>query len=604
MKLNTNILAAFAGFGLAAVALATDGTVALEPASIQSMRTDGTVQTQRIVQDGIAVELMVVAANGGGAVMEGQDATLTVSLTDEKTGEALPGLTLAAWVDRPSDAVAQEPAMCHQRIESYMQADLKTRPVLDLNSYVVLALNANNSISVIDPFIGFGNTNLYASVVLSSPGGDWALNQSETRLFVTLPTGNRVAVVNTDSWRVDREIDLGVSPGDIELGPAGETVWVLDGDVGSEGDGVTVIDPNTLDVLAHIVTGVGTHRLAFSDDGDLAYVTNRDAGTVSIIDVATLTKLSDIESGPRPVGIAYASAARAAYVVDEADGSITAIDRETSTIRMRVLTNPGITAVGFDPMMGRWGFVLNTHENIAHIIDAAHDEVVHTLETPRGPDQISFTHNFAYIRSLGSADVTMVSLSSVRDGKFENMWPFPAGALDPGAYGGEGSAPSITPNPEMHDAVYVANHGAPGEYDFVFLLEDPRIIHCFNFDVAVDPDKEVEVVPLELAVAPLVAGATLKAGTQTTLAFRVLDKVSGEYQPGVSDIELLLLTPTGWQQRLPATVESDGTYTIEVRVPTAGPVYIFTASRSLGVVFDRQRPTVLTAERVPEAEGS
>ena len=69
---------------------------------------------KRIVQDGIAVELTVAATNGGGAAMEGQDATLTVSLTDEQTGEALPGLTLAAWVDRPSDAVAQEPAMCHQ----------------------------------------------------------------------------------------------------------------------------------------------------------------------------------------------------------------------------------------------------------------------------------------------------------------------------------------------------------------------------------------------------------------------------------------------------------------------------------------------------------
>jgi YVTN family beta-propeller protein len=645
MKLNLSAISAVVGLGLATLLVAGGGLAVFQDVGAAGPSSE---DPWRIVQDGVAVELSVAGPSGGDALVEGQDAEFTLALTDAKTGEPIPGLTLAAWVDRETSLEGDAPLVCRERISSYIQADLKTRPVLDLNSYVVLALNEGPTISVIDPFLGFGTTNLYARVNLPGAGEDWAVGPDQRHVFVTLPELDQVAVVSTDTWRVESSVDVGTHPRQVEFQPDGQGVWVLDGGTARGEAGVTVIDPSTLTVKGRIPTGAGNHTLAFSEDGGIAYVTNLDAGTVSVIDVAALAKLADVETGPRPAAVSYASEARAAYVVDEVDGSVTAIDRATHSIRMRVVTNPGLTAVSFDPMMGRWGIVLNTRENLAHIVDGMRDEIVHTVETPAGPDQISFTHNFAYIRALGSADVTMVPLSALREGYFDQeMWPFPAGALPPGAYNGAGPAAAVVPSPEMHDAVYVANPGegriyvyhymegmptpsgtlnnygerpravltvgrtiheesdgvyqttvkAPnaGEYDFVFLLEDPRIIHCFDFDVQADPDKLAEDRPLDLELRSVEGGTRVPVGEKAIVTFELWDRATGEIKAGVPDVHVLLASTSGWQRRLQAERRTRGNYRIEVEIPAAGVLYLSVASPSLGVGFNEQAPLILHA---------
>jgi len=551
---------------------------------------------------------------------------------------------LAAWVDRANQAGVDELLACRERIESYLQADLKTRPVLDLNSYVVLALNDGPTISVIDPFLGFGTTNLYTRVNLPARGEDWVLDATQSRLFVTMPSLDQVAAVSTDTWAVERVIDVGLMPADVALQPDGGGVWVLDG--GSAGEaGVTVIDPVTLTVVGRIPTGAGNHRIAFSEDGLVAYVANRDAGTVSVIDVEARAKLDDVQTGPRPTDVAYAAAAKAAFVVDEADGSVTAIDRATHALRMRVVTNPGVTAVAFEPMMGRWGLVLNSRESIAHVIDGMRDEIVHTFETAQAPHQVSFTHSFAYIRSVESADINMVPLSGLREGLFEErMWPFPAGSLPPGAFDRPGPAAAVVPSPEMHDAVYVANPGEqriyvyhymegmptpsgtldnygekpravltvgrsiqeisdgvyqttvkappPGDYDFVFLLEDPRIVHCFDFEVTADPEKEPDAQPVELEIRPMGESGLLTGGQAAKLSFELADRASGQLQADLADVQVLLFSPSGWQQRTHARPRPGGGYELEITAPV-GVLYMTVASPSLGVDFNQQRPWVL-----------
>jgi YVTN family beta-propeller protein len=646
MRLNLNGLTALAGLGLASLVALGGGYVALRGTAADGPVVTTSGDAQRIEQNGVAVELSIQRLDGPGPVIEESDAELTLSITDAKSGEPIQGLTLAAWVDRDKRVGDDEILACRQRIESYLQADLKTRPVLDLNSYVVLALNEGPSISVIDPFLGFGTTNLYARAKLPAPGDDWVLNHSQSRLFVTIPTLDRVAVVNTGTWRVEHTVDVGAEPRDVELQPDGNGVWILDGGPSGEAPGVTVLDPGQMTVRGRISTGAGSHRVVFSDDGLVAYVTNRDAGTVSVIDVPTLDKLADVETGPRPSGIAYAAAARAAYVVDEADGSVTAIDRATHTKRMRVVTNPGTTTIAFDPMSGRWGFVLNTRESIAHVIDGQRDEIVHTFETASAPHQVSFTHSFAYIRALRSADITMVPLTALRDGFFdEQMWPFPAGAMPPGAFDQPGPAAAVVPSPEMHDAVYAANPGeqriyvyhymegmptpsgtldnfgerpravltvgrtiqetadgvhrttvkAPpaGKYDLVFLLEDPRIIHCFDLDVAADPDKVADEGPLELEIKPLEGSERLTAGSPSTIAFDLRNRASGEAMPDIADVQVLLFSPAGWQRRVEAKPDGRGTYGLDITTPVEGLVYMTVAVPSLGVDFNRQRPLIL-----------
>ena len=54
------------------------------------------------------------------------------------------------------------------------------RPQIDLNSYFVMVLNRDPSISVIDPVVGIsGITSLYTTIQLKRPGADWTKDELE-----------------------------------------------------------------------------------------------------------------------------------------------------------------------------------------------------------------------------------------------------------------------------------------------------------------------------------------------------------------------------------------------------------------------------------------
>ena len=74
-----------------------------------------------------------------------------------------------------------------QKVESFLQGSLRSRPDVDLNAYYLLTLNEEASISVIDPLLGFGGTKLLTLVLLKSPGEDWALTSDRSKLFVSMP---------------------------------------------------------------------------------------------------------------------------------------------------------------------------------------------------------------------------------------------------------------------------------------------------------------------------------------------------------------------------------------------------------------------------------
>ena len=60
-------------------------------------------------------------------------------------------------------------ASCARSGAAGARPELLSRPELDLNTYYVLALNADATITVVDPLFGFGGTKLLALVALPEP---------------------------------------------------------------------------------------------------------------------------------------------------------------------------------------------------------------------------------------------------------------------------------------------------------------------------------------------------------------------------------------------------------------------------------------------------
>jgi hypothetical protein len=107
---------------------------------------------------------------------------------------------------------------CRDRVATYLQGIVGVRPMIDLNSHFLLVMNRDNSISVIDPAVGItGITNLFAQINLSRPGADWVLNDNSKKLFISMPSAGKVALADTESFKVTHEIEAGEQPMRVEL---------------------------------------------------------------------------------------------------------------------------------------------------------------------------------------------------------------------------------------------------------------------------------------------------------------------------------------------------------------------------------------------------
>jgi len=606
---------------------------------------------QKIVKDGVEVEFTIepVAPSGASAeLMAAQDAVVRFRVRDTATGTPLSGVKPSAWINRRTGPAPPDAQQCREQIQSFLQGSLRARPDVDLNAYYILALNEEANISVIDPLLGFGGSKLVTLVFLKSPGADWALTADRAKLFVSMPMSGLVAVVDTTTWKVVGEVSAGVRPTRVRLQPDGKYLWVTndaDGAVAAAG-GVTVIDTASLKVAASIPLGAGAHDLAFTDDNKFAFVTSRDAGTLSVVDVRKLEKVKDVKTGAPASALAFSPLSKALYVANEADGVISVVDAQSHEVRARIAAQPGLRAVRFAPG-GRWGFVPNAAGSVVHIFDASTNRLVHDVPVGKTPDQVAFTDAFAYVRSLGTEEVSAIRLSTV--GKEPDVVKFPGGQAAPGTSKTEAlSADAFVPAPEGGSVllanpadrmIYYYSEGmaapmgnfqnykrepraikvvdrslreeslglyttnvrlpADGIYNVSLLMNSPRVVHCFEATAKPNPAIKQEV-KTALRIEYLNKDqAPPRPGESYKIRFRLKDAATGQPKADLKDVRVLFfLSPGIWQKRDFAQSVGDGVYELEVTPPQDGVYMIFVESRSQGVSF-RQLPHLTLSATAP-----
>ncbi len=604
------------------------------------LASEGPVR-QRIVETGIAVELAVEPAGAeGGALVEGTDAVFRFRISDTATGTPLSGLYPAAWMELVHEGV--EGRGCAEKVRDFLGGGLFARPELDLNSYYVLSLNDDASITVVDPFFGFGGSKLLALVLLESPGEDWTLSADKRRLYVSLPAVDKVAVVDTRSWKVTAALETAPRPRRLAIQPDQAYVWAAWEGQAGEPSGVDVFDPRTGARAGRIVTGPGAHDIAFSDDSRFAFVANRAGGTVSVIDVRRLVKVRDVKTGAEPVSLAFSAPAGAAYVA-HADGWIAALDGESPEPAARFRAEPGLGRLSFAPG-GRFGFVVHPEGDRVFIFDASKNRVVKTANVGDGPDQVAFSADLAYVRHRGSEIVLMIPLGVLaEEGVPVQVIDFPGGQK-PFGEGAASSAPGIVQAPgakavlvanPADRAVYYYKEGmaapmgsfvnygrqpravlvvdrslkerapgtyesavtlrGPGRYDLALYLESPRVVHCFPVTVAVNPElarRRLAAEPPRVEYVDPVRRAV--AGRPLPLRLRILDPVTGGAKAELSDVTVLSYKAPGNRQvRQTAVAGREGVYEVELKPDEPGLWYVVVQSRAAGLRFWQSPPLLL-----------
>jgi DNA-binding beta-propeller fold protein YncE len=589
---------------------------------------------QTFTAQGISVEFTAAPT------VAGEEMTVRFKITDTN-GTALSNLRPVAWIDQRATGATMDARVCREKVQSFLQPSFSSRPTLDLNAYFILALNNEPNISVIDPLSGFGGSKLYTLILLKSPGEDWVLTDDNKRLYVSMPLVNQIAVVDIPTWKVIANVDAGATPVSVALQHDERYLWI--GNDSDTASGVTVIDTATNKVAAQLKTGLGHHEIAFTDDDRLAFITNKQSGTVSIIDIRKLALSKDLKAGSQPAAIAFSSLSQTAYVANEGDGTIAAISASRQDVVARMQTDSGTRVISIPPA-GHYGFAVNTLKSTAYAFDLSSNRLVQTIPVGPGSDQLSFTKQFAYVRSSASEFVTMINMANI--GKEANVTKFPAGQRAPGESPSRSHAAAIVPAPE-EGAVLVANPADkmiyyytegmaapmgsfqnykrdprallvmdnslretapgvysttvrlnnPGPYDVAFLLDSPRLVNCFEVKLADNPNapKKLEST---YKIEPVVKEASARVGERFSLRFKVVDFKTGAVKTGVNDLSVLVfLAPGIWQQRELAKTSADGIYETSFVPPSAGVYYVFFQSLSLGLQYNQSTPLTIQAAK-------
>lgn len=588
--------------------------------------------SQRIEKEGIALDftLRTVGPEGTG-IVAGADAIVSFRVSDARTGQPLTGLHPNGWINSRRSERPPSDGECKDTIRSFLGGLLSVRPDIDLNSYQMLTLNHDKTISVINPQVAFSITKLEGLITLPGLGVDWALSNDKELLYVTIAGKSAVAVVNIVKREVVSTISTGekTKPVRIAIQPDGRYAWVgLD-----DSPSVAVIETATNKLAATIEVGAGLHNIAFTPDSRFVYVTNSAADTVSAIDTKTLAKVTDIKVGKTPVPVTYSSASHFVYVAAINGAQVSVIDPDKQQVLTTIRTKPGTVALRFEPE-GRYGFAVNQIESEVSVIDAATSKIIGSVAVSKGPDQVVFTRGYAYVRASESEKFSLIELSEIKNGKFQPV-NIQAGQLAPNNIPDEiGVADMISPTPEGN-AVMIGNtpdstiyyyvegmmapmgsfsnykrrphavmlldrslsetlpgvYSAPirlnkgGRFNVAVLVDQPRLTNCFQLEVAASPNG-VKPARAALSVEPLFKGKQMRLGAAAELTFKITNSLTGEPVKGLDDVQVLIVQPPGiWQTRLWAKETGEGLYQVTQKFPESGLYKVTLRVESQGLTF-------------------
>ncbi|HLL75604.1 MAG TPA: cytochrome D1 domain-containing protein [Pyrinomonadaceae bacterium] len=607
--------------------------------------------SDRFEKDGVRIDYTVEAATpeGGRGLVAGADAVVRLRITDANAGQPIKGLHPAAWVSSRAAARETDEVECRDKVRTFLGGLLSARPDVDLNSYSMLTLNHDKTITFLNPQISFSRTKIEAIVVLPARGADWALSHKKEFVYVSMPDASAVAVVDAARKKLLTTIPMpaGSRPVRVALQPDGRHVWIgLDGS-----PAVAVIDAATNKLARTVTVGAGLHTFAFTADGRFAYVTNSASDTVTAVNAATLERVADIRVGKTPAPAAYSSASQQLYVASINDGTVSVIDPRSQQVVKQIALSRGVVALRFDPS-GRYGFAVNQVESRVSVIDAASDRVAGSFEVAKGPDQVVFTRGYAYFRATAVEKFSLVDLNEIAKGKFGAVdvqagrktpadAPEELGPSDMIAATPEGRSVMIANTPDQMIYYYVEGMMAPmgtftnykrrplailivdrslneaepgvysatfrltgaGSYDVPVLLDQPRMLKCFRLEVAESADGPTARERAGLAAEATFKGARFAPAEAVTLKFKITDPATGAGLVGLKDVGVLVFEPPGiWQQRQYARELGDGFYEVSQIFPRAGLYNVMLRVPSRGVTYaDLPYTSVVVAEHKAES---
>lgn len=602
---------------------------------------EDTAPAPHFEQDGLRVEMYaapVALEAEHSALIANDNIRLRFRVAeDTPTDRPVSGLRPLAWLTKRSPASpTPDKEACKKVIRSLLGGRLARKADVNLNEYLLITLDDNNSISIIDPQIESSKTKTVGMASLSSRGTDFALAADRRTVLVTLENQGRVAATDIFTRR-SRYLNVGGHPHRITIQPDGRLAWIGD----RWGKAVSIIDIDTMSVAATIEVGTGPHDFAFGESSALAYVTSAGSTAMSVIDTHSLKLDATVTVGPNALAVGYSRRSGRVYVA-RPNGTIVVVDGQNQSNTTAIELGTRLSSFALSPG-GRFAFAVHQQSDTLTVIDTATNHVVQRIPTLSEPDRVDFTDTFAYLRHAGTGEYLLIELSTLSNEGAPVVTPVVMGQLPPS--GTRASiAPTIVPLPEGGGALALSSADraiahfmegmnapmgsyqtypwpalgllisdrtiqetdsgmyetefrlpTPGTYTLPFLVPtSPQLYGCFTLEVTTPSQ---EAVAQGLVVEPMFdSKLPFATGASQPLAIRLSNPTDGSPVEDLDDVMILLLGGPRRQWRGRAVSVGNGRYQANVRFPHAGQYLVMVASSSREIEFGELRSLVARAE--------
>jgi YVTN family beta-propeller protein len=228
-------------------------------------------------------------------------------------------------------------------------------------------------------------------------GSDEGIALSGTTLWFAVTGTDNVAAIDTttldpnDYNPAETLVPVGYMPEALAATPDGSEVWVIDSGPQTTTSplwDVEVIDTSTDTVTGRLDLAGDPTDVAFSPDGQEAYVTTTDG--LSVYDVQSERQVAFVAGLGSPKSVAVAPDGSAVYVTETSNNELATIDAATDRVTRT-------TPVGQEPWQavvspdGSRVYVANPDSDSVSVVDAGTGQVADTYPLPGDPDTLGLT---------------------------------------------------------------------------------------------------------------------------------------------------------------------------------------------------------------------
>ena len=186
-------------------------------------------------------------------------------------------------------------------------------------------------------------------------GGDSGVNHAEftadgKTMLASCEFSGWLVRIDLETQEVTGGLNIGGKPVDVKLSPDGGVVYVAN----ETRNGVSVVDWTTMQELAFIPTGEGTHGLYPSRDGKLLYASNRIGGSVSVIDFGTRQVVDTWTFGGSPDMGGVSTDGSQLWLSGRYNSEVYVLDTATGSLITRIPVGSGPHGLAIFPQPGRY----------------------------------------------------------------------------------------------------------------------------------------------------------------------------------------------------------------------------------------------------------